>query len=126
MSVGIGTCEGCGALFGLSGRGRRKRFCSPPCRVPAEKVRERWLRAAYGITPGQFDAMLLAQGGRCAICGTDAPGGRFDRFHVDHSHETGKVRGLLCQPCNHGIGSLQDSTEVLAKALEYLNKARGA
>jgi hypothetical protein len=123
---GIGTCETCGALFGLSGRGRVKRFCSPPCRASSKKVRADWLRSAYGITPEQFDVMLLIQGGRCAVCGTDAPGGKHDRFMVDHCHSTGAVRGLLCNACNHGIGLLGDSADGVRKALEYLNKARGA
>jgi hypothetical protein len=73
----------------------------------------------YGVTPEQFDQMLADQGGECAICGTDVPGGR-GGFHVDHNHDSGAVRGLLCHACNVGIGHLGDSTTRLEAALAYL------
>lgn len=73
----------------------------------------------YGVTPEWAAAQLEAQGGLCAICKTDSPGGR-GRWHVDHDHETGAVRGLLCCACNLGIGHLKDSTDVLRAALAYL------
>ena len=56
----------------------------------------------YGITIEDYDRMYEEQGGRCAICRTDQPGGAGERFSVDHDHETGKVRGLLCNNCNTG------------------------
>ncbi len=74
----------------------------------------------YGISLNDYDLMLEEQGGVCAICGTDDP--RASRFHIDHNHGTGKVRGLLCATCNQGIGLLQDSPFVLSQALNYLLK----
>lgn len=71
----------------------------------------------YGMTIEDFDALLEAQGGRCAICGTDTPNGR--NWHVDHNHDTGKVRGILCSSCNLGIGFLS-TPERLAQATQYL------
>jgi hypothetical protein len=59
------------------------------------------------------------QGHKCAICSTTEPGGRGD-FHVDHDHETGEVRSLLCCKCNLGLGYFNDNIETLLDAVEYL------
>jgi len=74
----------------------------------------------YGITVDDYDRMLEEQGGCCAICNTDTPSGRRGRFSIDHNHETGEVRGLLCQKCNAGLGYFKDSPTILATALKYL------
>ena len=76
----------------------------------------------YGITIEDYDRMLEDQGGRCAICRTNDPGGSGSRFAVDHDHKTGKVRGLLCTNCNTGIGLLQDDVLILEQAIRYLNE----
>lgn len=86
----------------------------------AERVRRQNYRQSYGITIEQYDEMLAAQGGLCAICRGECPTGK--RLGVDHCHETGKVRGLLCKSCNTGIGSLADSIECLEAALAYLRE----
>lgn len=81
----------------------------------------------YGITLEQYNEMLKSQDYRCAICGTDNPGGR-GAFHVDHNHITGKVRGLLCSSCNHAIGLLkvdEHGSFNTRKATEYINKYNG-
>jgi hypothetical protein len=64
--------------------------------------------------------MLAKQRGVCAICKTEDPGPRSNHFHIDHDHATGKVRGLLCNNCNRGIGLLKDSPSVLLQAHLYL------
>lgn len=74
----------------------------------------------YGLTVEQYDAMFAAQGGKCAICGTTTPRADVADFCVDHDHETGAVRGLLCFACNAGIGQMQDSTRILLSAVDYL------
>ena len=75
----------------------------------------------YGITPEQYDEILAFQGDRCAICQTDHPGGPGKySWNVDHCHETGQVRGLLCLQCNAGIGKLRDSPTLVHAALRYL------
>jgi hypothetical protein len=67
----------------------------------AQQQRKRTL-SAYDLTIEEFEAMLAAQGGVCAIC-AGPPGGRWNRLFVDHDHETGKVRGLLCHLCNAAL-----------------------
>jgi len=83
----------------------------------------------YGITPEEYDAMLLEQGGICAICKSDKPWGFVtepkrarDFFCVDHDHTTGEVRGLLCQPCNIGLGSFKEDTYIMSLAINYLER----
>lgn len=76
------------------------------------------LQRRYGITVAQFDAMLVEQGGACAICKTTVPGKR--GFHIDHDHVTGEIRALLCGWCNSGLGQFRDNPEVMAAAIQYL------
>ena len=76
------------------------------------------LKTRYGITPAQYEALLVTQDGVCAIC-QNPPITK--RLAVDHCHETGRVRGLLCNPCNRGIGYLKDSTKLAQRAAEYLS-----
>lgn len=74
----------------------------------------------YGITREQYADMLERQGGRCAICRTDKPGGKRRIFSVDHDHRTGAVRALLCIHCNIGLGAFKDDHAVLRCAYQYL------
>ncbi len=74
----------------------------------------------YGVSDAEFKALLESQGGLCAICRR----GRGTReFSVDHDHSTGLVRGLLCDPCNHGLGSFRDDPAILASAISYLGRS---
>lgn len=88
-----------------------------------EEDKDRKLKKAYGIGYAEYQKMFEAQGGRCAICGTDSTGGR-KAFHVDHCHDTGAVRGLLCGNCNSGIGNLRDDVGLLQRAIEYLMNSK--
>ena len=83
------------------------------------KNRDDKLKRIYGISYQEYLIMLEAQGGCCAICGTNDTGKR-KAFAVDHCHETGNVRGLLCSNCNTGIGNLRDDIGLLERAIEYL------
>lgn len=77
----------------------------------------------YGITGAQFDALIIASGGRCALCQRIAPNDDRQGLVVDHSHRTGKVRSLICGPCNRALGYTETYglTEAwLARALAYL------
>lgn len=72
------------------------------------------LMRRYGIGADDFDRLVEEQGGVCAICG------RPDPEHVDHSHTTGAVRGILCFNCNGGLGQFRDSIDALRAAAAYL------
>ena len=74
----------------------------------------------YGIVPEQFEAILVAQGGRCAVCGVAESGAR--DWHMDHDHYTGEPRGILCVRCNGGLGLFKDSPALLEKAAHYLRQ----
>lgn len=87
----------------------------------AAAQRKSALKSTYGLTLEDFDRMLAAQGGACAICKTCVPGGP-GRFSVDHCHTTGRVRGLLCNNCNRGIGGLKDDANLLRAAIAYLEE----
>ena len=71
------------------------------------KLRRRKLRTKYGITTEDYDALFANQAGACAVCQQPSPEGR--ALHVDHDHESGKVRGLLCAQCNMGLGCFKDN-----------------
>ena len=79
----------------------------------------------YGLTPEQREAMAEAQGQLCPICRISFIGLKPQRINVDHCHTTGKVRALLCNKCNTGIGALKEDPAIFAAALAYL-QAHGA
>lgn len=85
----------------------------------AAQERNAKLLRAYRITQEEFEELLRRQDGVCAICKSGEPGGR-GRFVVDHDHVTKKIRGLLCNWCNTGLGSFRDSSAYLKAAQEYL------
>lgn len=77
----------------------------------------------YGIGFKEYDEMFFSQDGKCAICKTDPPKDQHKtRLNIDHCHTTGKIRGLLCDCCNRALGLMRDNTELLQKAIQYLNK----
>lgn len=82
------------------------------------------LKRHYGMTKGEYALMFEAQGGRCAICGSTNPSTRTKRLDIDHCHETGRIRGLLCGNCNRGIGYLKHSINVLQSAIKYLGSTK--
>ena len=82
---------------------------------------EREMVRKYGLTMAEFEAMLASQGGVCAICG-GPPNGPGKRYHVDHCHDTKKVRGLLCGKCNTAIGLLNHDPARLRAAAKYLKR----
>lgn len=80
--------------------------------------REYHLRRRYGIGQAHVERILAMQSGRCPGCGKPDP------EHVDHDHETGEVRGLLCFNCNQALGNVRDDTSVLLRLAHYLHDAR--
>ena len=85
------------------------------------KDRGNVLMKRYGITQADYTSMLVIQEHSCAICGTKDPSPK-KYLCVDHNHDTGEVRGLLCHHCNAGLGLFKDKPDNLLKANEYLNK----
>jgi hypothetical protein len=113
------------AEFHRRGEGHMRRKLCVQCRAevdprsshrsqnPESKLRERLAR--YRITPDQYRAILAAQGGKCAMCHTPPTEKR--TFHVDHCHESGRVRGVLCNVCNTQLGAYERLRE---RAAAYL------
>lgn len=96
-------CRACSAGYDAGEFPRRRRYMG-----------KRMTR--YGISHDQYLALVAERDGCCEICGEAA------ELHVDHCHETGRVRGLLCGHCNRGIGSLRDDTARLRRAIAYLER----
>lgn len=87
-----------------------------------ERFRDYGRKSRYGLEPGEYGKMLAAQSGVCAICKGPATG--MGEFHVDHCHETGIVRGLLCHGCNVSLGHFNHDEKILQAAIEYLRVKR--
>lgn len=83
-----------------------------------------YLKRVYGMTALDYAAMFADQDGKCATCGTHNPGTRRRVFDIDHCHTTGKIRGLLCHPCNKALGFARDNPAVLIALANYLEKSR--
>lgn len=81
--------------------------------------RSKRLEREFGITAEEYDRRLAEQGGRCAIC-LGPPRGRWKRLVVDHCHTTGRVRGLLCGPCNRAVGLFGDSATLIRQAIDFI------
>lgn len=121
------------AWAGGSKRTRRRGDCRTCCVKKQQERRKQWqkdnpeewnlrrrdiiLKNKYGITLEEFNVMLEAQGGLCKICKEV-----LTKPHVDHCHSSKRVRGLLCQGCNFGIGYFKDSIVHLSSAIQYLEE----
>jgi recombination endonuclease VII len=91
-----------------------------------DKDRRYAIKKRYGVTLESIREMDLAQGGRCAVCSGDPAEinktAHHRVLHVDHNHATGRVRGLLCNPCNRAIGFVRDNPEIARKLADYLER----
>ena len=90
-------------------------------------ARKSWLKKAYGLTLEDYDRMFAGQDGKCAICNDvmfkhGAISSKNNVAHVDHCHDSGRVRGLLCGTCNSALGKFGDKVSVLRSAISYLEK----
>ncbi len=109
-------------------RVKMRRITPPKPQGPERFARQRRqnLKKNFGITPEQYDVMLQLQHGRCAICRAEnnhrAGSGRVQNFAVDHCHDTGRIRGLLCGSCNIGLGRFKDNPNFLMEAAAYLER----
>lgn len=82
------------------------------------------IKRNYGITPEEFTSLLISQGCRCGVCGGDfiAEGGHSFGLSVDHCHDTGDVRGLLCSECNFMLGKGADDPTRLRRGADYIQE----
>lgn len=92
-----------------------------------DRFREYALLSKYGLTLEGYDLLYEQQSGVCALCGQpetarDGRSGQVRRLAVDHCHETGRIRGLLCYRCNHLIGCLGDNPASIEHVLEYMTE----
>ena len=98
---------------------RRKDYSDPEKRARLKAAMRKWM---YGLEADQFQSLWDAQHGRCAICKGALFVDKRKSFNIDHCHNTGRVRGLLCNKCNTGLGLLGDDPERLRDAIVYLEK----
>lgn len=79
------------------------------------------LKSKYGLSLDQFDEMVIRQNHKCAICGSIL---KEKKRCVDHDHKTGKIRGILCAKCNLSLGFIENKTEFVKKAGDYLSRTK--
>ena len=134
---GTYTCSNCGKVFDTD----RKRwtdnvYCSQQCKAgfrhgtpELSMISRRYnFKKKFGLTIEGYEAMRNSQDARCALCGTNEPNGRVSKhtdeywLHVDHDHETGQVRSLLCANCNTALGKMNDDPHLLRAAADYLDR----
>lgn len=100
----------------------KRRYSEDP-----EYARRAHFKKSYGITIEDYDIMSESQGHVCAICGNAETAKNqygIKRLAVDHCHQSGTVRGLLCADCNRALGMFRDNPNLLRKAADYLEEAR--
>lgn len=124
------TCSRCPVVLDKERRHRYCRDCSNAYKrehrlLPHAKAKEIAIHRerAYGITAEEYAALLDGQGGLCAVCSrpeTAKRRGIVKTLAVDHDHDTGAIRGLLCTKCNTAIGLLDDSEERIAALARYM------
>lgn len=109
-------CQKCNKEF-VASHGLNK-YCSNECR----KVNRRHynLQKRYSMSEDEWDKIFESQGKCCAICRTDTPTNEVYGWAVDHCHETGKIRGILCMKCNTGLGAFNDDTDIMIDAVTYI------
>lgn len=84
------------------------------------KIRLYSIKQNYGLTQKHYESLLVAQNNICAIC----PSVLGEKPHIDHCHETNKIRGLLCRHCNIGLGNFKDNITRLESAIAYLKRSK--
>lgn len=110
------TCRRCSTPFTYQRAGSRKKTLCTLC----HKYRQEGLY--YGLTG--LEAATLRARLACDICGSRDPGSKHGLFRIDHCHETGIVRGVLCNPCNFALGFMKDKPDRLRAAADYIEKYR--
>lgn len=125
------ACTECGAALPPRRRAVATMYCvacrrstNDECRARRRELtdanaRRVRLRVRFGISPEEYDALVALQGNLCALC-REPQKQHFQYFAIDHDHNSGAIRGLLCTPCNAAIGLLQESPSLLRRAAAYI------
>ncbi len=106
---------------------RTRNRTSYKTKIRGSQNRDGHLRRVYGLSTEEYGKLYAKQGGVCAICGkpetsTNKKTGEIYNLSVDHNHQTGAIRGLLCYSCNVSLGHFKDDISKLFAAIEYLKK----
>jgi len=122
---GLATCNGCGELKAAD-QFPNLDYGTYLCQICLRRAAEEHQLRRQACSGTNYRALFATQDGKCAICGAReghrSRYGRVCRLAVDHDHRTGKVRGLLCNNCNRGLGRFKDSIENLEAAVRYLKR----
>lgn len=144
IPIGYKCCTECGLEKPLSGFSQDKHTksgfrskCKDCRRERSNEVGRKWRfknkekskedniwferKSTYGITKEEYYSILASQGNKCPIC-SHQPDDLARGMVVDHNHDTGEIRGILCKPCNRGLGLFRDSPSSLLMASQYLEK----
>jgi Recombination endonuclease VII len=122
------TCVSCGVRkdkteFYITGKGTPTSYCHP-CQTLA--LREWRYKKHYDLTISDYYLLFESQGWKCDICGKDGSDMAYTTsagdFKVDHNHETNRVRGILCDRCNRGLGYFKDNPDWLRRAADYVEE----
>jgi len=117
--------SGCGWKHSIKKRNQnnkaliKKKIANDP-----DFLRRIHLKQKYNLTLEQYFILSMEQENVCAICKSKETGYQTNYMYVDHDHATGKVRGLLCNKCNFGLGNFKDKINILESAINYLKKER--
>lgn len=117
------SCRQCLTVFEPSGPSHF--YCSPACAQSGK--RDAYYKRVYGTTLAAYEELKESQDARCYLCGSEGfrmNENAFDLLVLDHDHETGRVRKLLCHNCNRGLGLFQDNPDVLRTAANYVEAYR--
>ena len=109
------TCKDCVAANTRAHYARKKD--NPTYKA---KKKNSYIKSRYGITADEYDQRKEEQDHKCGICKTELQDG--NATHLDHDHVTGKLRGMLCNPCNRALGYFKDDINILEKARDYLQE----
>ena len=116
---GFGRTYYCKECANRKSRGHHKRRMDNKDVEYRRKKRSSYLASTYGVTLEEYEAMVIKQGCKCAICNVSIKKSG-SKTHLDHCHTTGLIRGMLCDNCNRGLGYFYDKPDVLESAAGYL------
>lgn len=124
---GSDRCKSCAKIYAAKYRAANKEKAQASSKASYNKnreahlkrMKERHFEREYGLLKFEYELLFVKQNNSCAICGKVSGKGS-DKLVVDHDHETGQVRGLLCRLCNTSLGGFKDNKDLLKQAINYL------